>query len=172
MPKVVFVNEHRIIEVPQGKNLKSLALELGINPHREFFRGINCGYLGMCGTCQVWVKEKAPGSTNLRNFREKIAGTRGQRRLACQVKVLGDVEITTMPGGDGRLRSPRPIAPPPNPSIDPMAARKPIDAASTAEFMLGHPSAVGSGTRVPTKRVATETEEEEKDDDESAAEGG
>ena len=53
MPKVVFVNEHRIVEVPKGKNLKTLALELGINPHREFFKGVNCGYLGLCSTCQV-----------------------------------------------------------------------------------------------------------------------
>jgi len=37
MPKVVFVNEHRIVEVASGKNLKTLALELGINPHRESF---------------------------------------------------------------------------------------------------------------------------------------
>jgi len=171
MPKVVFVNEHRIVEVPQGKNLKSLALELGINPHREFFRGVNCGHLGMCGTCQVWVKESAPGATNSLNLREKFAGMRGLRRLSCQVKVLGDVEITTLAGGDGRLRAPRPIAPPPQPTIDPMAKRKPIDAASTAEFVLGHPSAVGTGTRVPTKREAAQ-EEEEVADEESAPEGG
>jgi ferredoxin len=171
MPKVVFVNEHRIVEVPQGKNLKSLALDLGINPHREFFRGINCGYLGLCSTCQVWVKESAPGSVNARNFREKIAGMRGLRRLACQVKVLGDVEITTFAGGDGRLRAPRPIAPPPKPTIDPTAVRKPIDAASTAEFTFGHPAAVGTGTRVPTKRVIAESDEETTEDD-STAEGG
>src|SRR5215510_15437015 len=82
MPKVTFVNEHRIVQIASGKNLKSLAIELGINPHREFFRGINCGYLGLCGTCQLWVSESAPGSTSPRNLRERIAGTRGQRRLA------------------------------------------------------------------------------------------
>jgi ferredoxin len=169
MPKVVFVNEHRIVEVPQGKNLKSLALELGINPHREFFRGVNCGHLGMCGTCQVWVKG-APGAVNAPNLREKFGGMRGLRRLACQVKIQGDVEITTMAGGDGRLRAPRPIAPPPNPSLDASAKRKPIDASSSAEFILGHPSAVGTGKRVPTKRMATE--DEETTEDESAAEGG
>jgi ferredoxin len=170
MPKVVFVNEHRIVEVPQGKNLKSLALELGINPHREFFRGVNCGYFGVCGTCQVWVKESAPGSTNALNLREKFAGMRGLRRLSCQVKVMGDVEITTLAGGDGRLRSPRPIASPPKPTVDPTATRKPIDAASTAEFTYGHPSAVGAGTRVPTKRVAAESDEETSEED-STTEG-
>jgi ferredoxin len=171
MPKVVFVNEHRIVEVPQGKNLKSLALELGINPHREFFRGVNCGYLGMCGTCQVWVKEGASGATNPLNLREKMGGMRGLRRLACQVKILGDVEITTFAGGDGRLRSPRPIASPPRPTIDPTAKRKPVDESSSAEFIHGHPSAVGTGTRVPIKRTATETEDEPADE-ESGAEGG
>jgi ferredoxin len=158
MPRVVFVNEHRIVEVPHGKNLKALALELGINPHRESFLGLNCGYLGLCSSCQVWLKEIAPGAVTPRNLREKIAGTRGQRRLACQVRVLGDVEITTMPGGDSRLRAPRPIAPPPQPTVDPVAARKPIDAAPTAEFLYGHPAAVGSGTRVPIKGVAAEGE--------------
>jgi hypothetical protein len=125
----------------------------------------------MCGTCQVWVKESAPGSANSLNLREKIAGMRGLRRLACQVKVLGDVEITTFAGGDGRLRAPRPIAPPPNPSTDPTAKRKPIDASGTAEFVYGHPSAVGAGTRVPTQRVAAEGDEEAPDE-ESAAGGG
>ena len=156
MPKIVFVNEHRIVEVPEGKNLKALALELGINPHREFFRGLNCGYLGLCGTCPVWVKELLPGAVSGRNFREKIAGTRGQRRLACQVRILGDVEITTIAGGDSRLRAPRPIAASPRPTVDPSAARKPIDAAATAEFVYGHPTAVGSGTRVPTKPAGAE----------------
>src|SRR5207248_3002114 len=131
MPKVIFVNEHRVVDVPAGQNLKTLALELGINPHREFFRGLNCGYLGLCGTCQVWVKETSPGAVNARNLREKMVGTRGQRRLACQVRVLGDVEITTFAGGDSRLRAPRPIAAPPRPTVDPSAARKPIDAAAT-----------------------------------------
>ena len=155
MPKVVFVNEHRIVEVPSGKNLKALALELGINPHREFFRGINCGYIGMCGTCQLWVRG-TDGDTNPRNWREKMAGMRGERRLACQVRILGDVEITTMAGGEDRLRSPRPISPPPNPTIDVNAKRKPIDAAATAEFVLGHPAAVGTGTRAAGKRVMSE----------------
>ncbi len=156
MPKVVFVNEHRIVEVPAGKNLKTLALELGINPHREFFRGVNCGYWGLCGLCQVWVREKAPRSVNPRNMRERMAGTRGERRLACQVRILGDVEITTFAGGDARLRAPRPIAPPPQPTIDPSAKRKPIDAAGTAEFIHGHPAAVGTGNRAVTKRAASD----------------
>src|SRR5262245_61972425 len=132
MPKVAFVNEHRIVEVPAGKNLKTLAVELGINPHREFFKGVNCGFLGLCGTCQVWVRERDPGSTNPKNLRERMSGMRGERRLACQVRILGDVEITTFAGGDDRLRAPRPISPPPNPTVDPLAKRKAIDAAGTA----------------------------------------
>ena len=75
-----------------------------------------------------------------------------------------------MAGGDNRLRAPRPIAPPPQPTIDPEAKRKPIDAAPTAEFILGHPAAVGTGTRVPTKRMATPDDETTEEDE--AAEGG
>ena len=62
MTKVLFVNEHRSVEVSSGTNLKTLALDLGINPHREFFKGLNCGHLGMCGVCQVWVTESSPGA--------------------------------------------------------------------------------------------------------------
>jgi hypothetical protein len=57
------------------------------------------------------------------------------------------------------------VAPPPQPTVDPIAARKPIDAAATAEFVYGHPAAVGSGTRVPTKRVASETDDEAAEDE-------
>ena len=170
MPKVVFVNEHRIVDVPQGKNLKTLALELGINPHREFFRGVNCGYLGLCGTCQVWVRESSPGSASRRNLREALAGMRGERRLACQVEIKGDLEVTTFAGGDERLRAPRPISPPPRPLTDPDAKRKPIDAAPTAEFTHGHPSAVGTGTRTPAKRMATESDDDDTAEGESAEE--
>jgi hypothetical protein len=148
--------------------LKTLALELGINPHREFFKGLNCGYLGLCGTCQVWVRESKPGAASRRNLRETIAGTRGERRLACQVEIHGDLEVTTLAGGDDRLRAPRPIAAPPRPTVDSTAKRKPIDAAGTAEFTLGHPSAIGSGTRVPAKRTATS--EDETTDETSAEE--
>jgi hypothetical protein len=109
----------------------------------------------------VWVKESAPGAVNAPNIREKIGGMRGLRRLACQVKIAGDVEVTTFAGGDGRLRAPRPIAPPPRPTVEATAKRKPIDASSSAEFIYGHPSAVGTGTRVPAKRLATESDEEE-----------
>jgi len=154
MPKVEFVNEHRIVEVPAGKNLKTLAVELEINQHREFFKGINCGFLGACGLCQFWVRESEQGAANPRNLRERWAGTRGERRLACQVKILGDLKVTTMGGGDDRLRAPRPISPPPNPLVDKSAARKPLDAAGSAQFLYGHPSAVGTGTRQPATQTA------------------
>jgi ferredoxin len=159
MPKVAFVNEHRIVEVARGKNLKALAIELGLNPHRESFRGLNCGYLGLCGVCQLWVRPAAEGAVTPPNFRERMAGMRGERRLACQVRILGDVAVTTMAGGDDRLRAPRPIAPPPRPTVDATAKRKVPDAAPTAQYIYGDPSAVGTGTRVPTERTVPADEE-------------
>jgi ferredoxin len=162
MPKVVFVNEHRVAQAAAGTKLKALAVELGVNLHRESFRGLNCGYLGLCGACQVWVRaanpEAAETATSRRNLREKWAGTRGERRLACQVRILGDIEVTTMAGVGDRTRTSRPIAPPPQPTVDPTARRKPPDAAPTAEFVYGHPSAVGSGTRVPAERQTSDDE--------------
>src|SRR5215471_10373208 len=163
MPKVTFVNEHRIVQIASGKNLKSLAIELGINPHREFFRGVNCGYLGLCGACQVWVRnagsDAAAAATNAPNWRERMAGMRGERRLACQVRILGDIDVTTMAGGIDRLRAPRPIAAPPRPTVEHDAKRKPVDAAPTAQFVYGHPAAVGTGKRIPADRAAPVDEE-------------
>jgi ferredoxin len=148
MPKVVFVNEHRAVEAPAGKNLRELLIELGINARPVPFNALTCGVFGTCARCQVWVRPGDGEPREPRTLRERLAGMRGERRLSCQVTIGGAMEVTTMAGGADR-RMPRPIAPPPQPTVDAAAKRKPIDAAPTAEFVLGHPSAVGSGTRTP-----------------------
>jgi hypothetical protein len=140
MPKVTFVNEHRTVEVPSGRKISDIASELGIAVCRESFRGSGIG------DWSVYVK-CADGALTPPTFLEKLLGVKGWRRLANRTKVLGDVQVWTAGGLPDRLRSPRPISPVPNPSKDPEAARKPLDASSTAAFPYGHPSAVGKGTR-------------------------
>ncbi len=140
MPKVTFINEHRSVEVASGRKISDIAAELGIHVCREAFPGTGIG------DWTVYVKG-ADGALTEPTFLEKLFGIKGWRRLANRVKVLGDVEIWTAGGLPDRLRAPRPIAPPPNPSKDPEAKRKPIDASATAAFPLGHPSAVGKGER-------------------------
>ncbi len=140
MPKVTFINEHRSVEVSAGRKISDIAAELGISVCREAFRGSGIG------DWTVYVKGES-GALTPPTFLEKLFGIKGWRRLANRTKVLGDVEIWTAGGLPDRLRAPRPVSPPPNPSKDPEAKRKPIDAYSTAAFPYGHPQAVGKGER-------------------------
>jgi hypothetical protein len=140
MPKVTFVNEHRTVEVAAGRKISDIAAELGIAVCREAFRGTGIG------DWSVYVKA-AEGALSPPTLLEKLDRVKGMRRLANRTRVLGDAEIWTAGGLPDRLRSPRPVAPPPNATLDPSAPRKPIDAAGTAAFPYGHPSAVGKGQR-------------------------
>jgi ferredoxin len=121
MPKVQFVVEHLTVEVQSGRCVRDIALEAGVYPNREWFRGWNCGGRGLCGTCKVWVKQKAADATSAPNLREKFHGMGDGRRLACQTRVQGDIEVVTFPGGDDRTIPGRRIDPPP---IRPEAAEQ------------------------------------------------
>ncbi|WP_437483911.1 hypothetical protein WME75_43725 [Sorangium sp. So ce1014] len=149
MPRVTFVNEHRTVETEPGRLLSAIAAELGIAVCRETFRGTGIGDY----TC--WVKGE-PGATSPLTFLEKLLGARGQRRMANRTRVLGDVQVWTQAGPGNRLRTPRPIAPPPSPATDPEAPRKPIDASGSAAFPYGDPRAVGHGKREPVAAGALE----------------
>src|SRR3974377_1044976 len=108
MPKVVFVNEKKEIEVPDGANLREEARKAGIQLYKGMHKYLNCRGLGMCGTCKVLVKS---GMENLnpRTLVEKAnlnmhplsllsaIGHEAEMRLACQVVVQGDCSIETTP---------------------------------------------------------------------------
>lgn len=140
MPKVTFVNEHRIVECEKGRLVSDVAAELGIAVCREAFRGTGIGGYS------IWVKGD-PGCVSEVGFLEKLAGAKGMRRMANRTKILGDVSIWTQPGLLDRLRAPRPVTAPPRPSEDPEAARLGVSAAGTSAYPFGHPQAVGKGTR-------------------------
>lgn len=123
MPKVVFVNEKKEIEVPAGANLRLAAMEAGIPIYKGLDRYLNCRGLGMCGTCRVFVTQ---GMENLsaRTLRERInfnlhplgmfaaIGHEDQIRLSCQVRVNGDCSVQTQPpfnwSGDNFWQKPYP----------------------------------------------------------------
>lgn len=168
MPKVTFVNEARVVEVDKGSSVRDVALECGIAINNsEDFLGVNCGGRGLCTTCLCWVEESAPGAAGPLTFMEKLRALRGWRRLACRTRVEGDVKVFTLPGGADRARQQRPVSPPPRPTVDPSARRGNVSAASSAQFPLGHPKEVASGTRNPPEKSApkpADDEAEEKDD--------
>lgn len=169
MPKVTFVNEHRIVEVEPGRKISDVAAELGIAVCREHFGGSTFG-----GDYTVWVKGPA-GCVSPPGFWEKLRGVRGWKRYADKARILGDVEIYTQGGLSDRLRAPRPVAPAPTPKTDPTAARLPVNAAGTAAYPYGNPKAVGKGERDVLPRntgkpkkagaAAVEDEADEADDE-------
>jgi ferredoxin len=118
MPLVKFIKENREIEVPCGANLRREAIRAGINTHQGvngFGAGINkylnCHGFGQCGTCRVRIT-KGMENTNPKGILETIRfhnplpdplpclayiGNEDTMRLACQTKVLGDIEVETGP---------------------------------------------------------------------------
>ncbi len=146
MPTITFVNEHRSVEVPSGESVYAAARASGVALDVSRFRGtFECGGRGLCRACVCWVEESAPGVAGARSFLEKLRGLVGWRRLACRTRLTGDVRVFTMPAAGNRVGVARPIAAAPTPTTDASAPRKPIDAASTAEHVHGHPSMIGRG---------------------------
>jgi uncharacterized 2Fe-2S/4Fe-4S cluster protein (DUF4445 family) len=146
VPKVVFVNEHRVVEAPAGKTVWEVAREAGVSLDVHRFQGaFSCGGRGLCRACLCWVEEATPGAAGDRSLVERLRGLRGWRRLACRARVQGDLKVYSIPAASDRVNVTRTIAEPPSPVADPGAPRKPADAASTAEHLYGHPSAVGRG---------------------------
>jgi ferredoxin len=118
MPLVKFIKENKEIDVPHGANLRTEAINAGINVHQGvngFGAGINkflnCHGLGQCGTCRVRIT-KGMENTNPMGLIEKFRfynplpdplpcmafiGNEDSMRLACRTQVLGDMEVETGP---------------------------------------------------------------------------
>lgn len=98
MPKVIA--KGKIFECDAGSNLRQVLLEQGIELHNGKSKLINCRGIGSCGTCAVAVE----GAVSEPNWKEKTRlalsphSPTHDRRLACQVRVLGDVCITKYDG--------------------------------------------------------------------------
>ena len=83
---VLFAPEDVTIEVTEGDNLLSAAIQAGVHINAS------CGGKGVCGTCKVKIekgKVKSP-------FTDKISGEEYRQgiRLACQSTVLSDLVVT------------------------------------------------------------------------------
>ena len=104
MPKVKFVSENIELEVPQGANLRKEAIRANIHLYPGIHKYLNCRGLALCAKCAVSVKAGTQ-NCSVKGFREKLRlmlsylpiGQKHEIRLACQTRVLGDVELETMP---------------------------------------------------------------------------
>ena len=105
MPKVKFYKEKQEIEVPVGANLRDAALKAGIAIYPGINRTINCLGHGTCGTCRVLLMNETVKNTSPMTFIERMRfrasyinlGDEAEMRLACQARVMGDVEVFTQP---------------------------------------------------------------------------
>lgn len=118
MPVVKFVKENKEIEVPVGANLRQAAMNAGINVHQglngfgaKLNKVFNCHGLAQCGTCRVKITKGMDHASPM-SLLEKarfynplpdpipclaFIGNEENMRLACCVKVEGDIEVETGP---------------------------------------------------------------------------
>jgi ferredoxin len=126
MPLVKFIKENKEIEVPKGANLRTEAIKAGINLHQgingfgaSINKFANCHGFAQCGTCRVRIvkgMENASPMGIVEKLRFKVPvptpltpggldplpcmafiGNEDTMRLACQTKVLGDMEVESGP---------------------------------------------------------------------------
>ncbi|MDB4614270.1 (2Fe-2S)-binding protein [bacterium] len=109
MPSVKFTKEKKTVEVPDGANLRKVALKNGVQIYAGPHTVVNCRGLGQCGSCTVMVKS---GNVSPKGFWEKMRTMlgpllslklmsnegKGDVRMACQTRVHGDCEVETNPG--------------------------------------------------------------------------
>ncbi|OKH31868.1 (2Fe-2S)-binding protein [[Phormidium ambiguum] IAM M-71] len=98
MPKVTA--QGKTFECASGANLRKVLLENGIPLYNGQAALMNCRGIGTCGTCAV----KVEGEVSEASWREKARlglpphSPSKNLRLACQTKVLGDVQVTKFDG--------------------------------------------------------------------------
>lgn len=90
----------KTIDCESGANLRQVLLENGIELYNGGSTVINCHGIGTCGTCSVEIE----GTVSEMGWREKARlslpphSPEKSRRLACQVRVLGDIRVTKHEG--------------------------------------------------------------------------
>jgi ferredoxin len=98
VPNISYIREKVQIEVPEGDSVRYAALENNVPVYCGMWKFANCHGNGLCGTDRVAVSPTV--NTNELTFMEKF-WLRGDlkknpnMRLACQVKVFGDVNVET-----------------------------------------------------------------------------
>ena len=91
MPKLTFLPQGRIIEIPEGMDVLSAALEHGIAIDHA------CGGHCACSTCHIYVEEgqenASPSTEEEQDQLDMAKALRLNSRLACQTKVRGDLKV-------------------------------------------------------------------------------
>ncbi|HMM12422.1 MAG TPA: 2Fe-2S iron-sulfur cluster-binding protein [Bacteroidales bacterium] len=109
MPTIKFRN--KTIHCQHGANLRETLNLQGLSPHNGTSRFFNCLGSGTCGTCAVKIEGLVSETTKAEKMRLSLPPHRPENglRLACQVRVLGDIKVEKgegfwgqYPANDGR----------------------------------------------------------------------
>jgi len=110
MPTVEFDGE--TIECETGAILRDVLLDAELTPHDDGATKLNCRGHGTCGTCAVAVDGPVSDRTRVEGWRldfpphERDSGL----RLACQLRVEGDLTVTKYPGFWGQHVDQSPVS--------------------------------------------------------------
>jgi len=93
MPTFTYRNQQ--ITVKNGVNLKNALKKANLSPYNGSATYLNCKGLGTCGTCALEIKDKISAKTAVEKWRLNFSPHQKSNglRLACQVKVMGDLFI-------------------------------------------------------------------------------
>jgi ferredoxin len=88
--------EGKTFEVAMASNLRESLLDRNINLYNSGATILNCHGHGTCGTCLVQVEGNVSAPTQIEKIRMALPpnSSHPERRLSCQVKVMGDVRVT------------------------------------------------------------------------------
>ena len=98
MPNIKF--QGKTIQCKQGANLRQVLLKNNLDLYNGNAKYINCMGIGTCGTCVVEISGEVSASNWKDRARRSLPphNLDKNRRLACQTKVLGDLEVIKYDG--------------------------------------------------------------------------
>lgn len=90
----------REIECELNQNLRRVLMRSGAHLYNGIAGTIHCRGLGTCGTCAIKVEGPVTEMTSIEKLRLSMPPHSRQSglRLACQCRVLGDLECTKLAG--------------------------------------------------------------------------
>ncbi|HRJ29047.1 MAG TPA: 2Fe-2S iron-sulfur cluster-binding protein [Cyclobacteriaceae bacterium] len=90
----------KLLECIQGATLRNVILNHDLTVHTDKAHYINCRGFGTCGTCAVKLTGPASPVTKKEKWRLNFYPHKIENglRLACQVKVEGDIEVKKFEG--------------------------------------------------------------------------
>lgn len=98
MPTVRFAGQQ--VECPEGANLRTVLVRARLPLYNGAARALHCRGMGTCGTCAVKIEGAVSEPTQVERVRITLPPHDREKglRLACQCKVLGDLDVTKYEG--------------------------------------------------------------------------